>query len=60
MTLNEAHRSARNASRREAGEFFVVREDGYHVADAIDLDTFFAGLYEQDIIAVYVGGEVAS
>jgi len=36
---------------KETGEVqYVVWEDGYQVADDVDLDTFFAGISPQHII----------
>ena len=58
-TKKEATRSARERARQTnyATTFYVVRSDEhdgkYHVATALDLDTYFASVRAQDILSAH-------
>ncbi len=43
MTKVEAINKAKRLARERQDTVYVVFEDGYHVADGYDLDTFFLG-----------------
>ncbi len=56
MTLETARRVARKASRDTRETVYVVREDGFQVATEYDLDTWFAGLRDESIVAAFNAG----
>lgn len=63
MTLTLAHQRAAVRSKKHAKEFFVVREeqnDGtfFDVCTAFDLETFYNGIGDENILACYENGEM--
>ena len=57
MTKSAAMKAAARRSKREI--YFVVFEDGeYDAADEYDLETYYAGLSDQNIIAAFEDGQL--
>ena len=62
MELKQAHQSAKDYSYSNPGIQYVVwiSEDGtgtWKVTDGFDLDTFYAGVPDQNIEAAYENGQ---
>ena len=64
MNATRAHKIACETSRRLAAggrpdTVYVVYEpgEGYDTASAFDLETYFAGLRDENILAAYVASE---
>jgi hypothetical protein len=51
MSYIEAVKFAHKRATQTGEAYFVVRESGeYHISNEIDLDTFYAGLSDRDIL----------
>lgn len=51
MTKAQAIKKAKAMDKKHGREFYVIREEGdYHVADDYDLETFFLGVRDEDIV----------
>ena len=58
--LDKIIATAKNAANNQGEDIYIIIEDDtYDYATIYDLDTFYMGIPEKDIIAVvYPGGEV--
>ena len=64
MTESRAHKSARTCSRAEHATIFVIYENdecmggNYHTCTSYELDTWFLGIHENNVLACYCDGHI--
>ena len=51
LTYRQAIDKARRKAKENARDYFVIQEDGeFHVTNDFDLDTFYLGISEDNIL----------